>query len=632
MKTLNLTLRTILLILILVNTTITAFAYDMYVNGVYYNINGDEATVTYQNNYTTSGGTTYYESDYSGHVTIPENVTYNGLTYTVTGIGSYAFYNRYSSYALRSISIPITVKTIGDHAFSNCDGLISITFPISIKRIYTRAFEDCDGLTSVTIPDSVNSIGAYAFQKCDKLNNIVIGKSVTSIGNNAFSETPLASITCLAETPPALNNSYSYFYSYVNTTLYVPSNSIQTYRTASVWSNFKIITDFKPNFFSLDDVSAMHGDTIVVPVMMDNENDITAFQTDIYLVEGFEVVKDGDDYLVELSDRKGRDHVIMANETPDGAIRVASYSPTLKTYKNNDGVLFYLTVKVPENGDGVYPLVLKNTRLTTIDEDEVLSPDTYCNVAVAPFIKGDANESGDVTIADVVVTAMYMLFQNPEPFNIEAADMNGDNKITITDVVKIANLILDQDYEDPENMRMMAPNMAGDHMSGEAKGNSVSINLDNEMEYTALQLDLTLPERLTASDFALTERASNLSIIQKDRGNGKVRVVAYTPDLKTIMGNDGAILTFNVDGEMGGDIIVDRIEVVNTNGESVRLAGFNIHVSTPTALTEITTNKAIADVKYFNLAGQAMTEPANGVTLVVTTYNDGTRTTSKIIR
>ncbi len=376
----------------------------------------------------------------------------------------------------------------------------------------------------------------------------------------------------------------------------------------------------------------MHGDTIVVPVIMDNEDDITAFQTDIYLVDGFEVVKDGDDYLFELSDRKGRDHVIMANETPDGAIRVASYSPTLKTYKNNDGILFYLTVKVPENGDGVYPLVLKNTRLTTIDEDEVLSPDTYCNVAVAPFIKGDANESGDVTIADVVVTAMYMLFQNPEPFNIEAADMNGDNKITITDVVKIANLILDQDYEDPENMRMMAPNMAGDHMSGEAKGNSVSINLDNEKEYTALQLDLTLPEGMTASDFALTERASNLGLIAKDRGNGKVRVVAYTPDLKTIMGNDGAILTFNVDGEMGGDIIVDRIEVVNTNGESVRLAGFNIPLSTPTALNEMTASKTIADVKYFNLAGQQMTEPATGVSLVVITYNDGTRTTSKIIR
>ena len=43
MKTLNLTLRTILLTLVLVSTTNTAFAYDFVVKGIYYNISGDEA-------------------------------------------------------------------------------------------------------------------------------------------------------------------------------------------------------------------------------------------------------------------------------------------------------------------------------------------------------------------------------------------------------------------------------------------------------------------------------------------------------------------------------------------------------------------------------------------------------------
>ena len=366
--------------------------------------------------------------------------------------------------------------------------------------------------------------------------------------------------------------------------------------------------------------------------MMENENEITAFQTDIYLVDGFEVLKEeNDEYLVELSDRKGRDHVIMASETPDGAIRVASYSPTLKTYKNNEGELFYITVKVPENGNGVYPFILKNTRLTTVDEDEVLSPDAFCNIAVAPFIKGDANESGEVTITDVVVTAKYILFQDPEPFNLEAADMNGDGKITITDVVKIANLVLDQDYPEAETMRIMAPNMTDDSMSGEFFNNTVSINLDNEMDYTALQLNLTLPEGMTASEFALSERASDLGLIVKDCGNGKVRLLAYSPNLKTIMGNEGSVLTFNVGG-MKGDIMVDRIELVTPNGESVHLNGFNVAADHLTALNEMTTGKTIASVNYFNLAGQSVAEPAAGVTLVVTTYTDGSRTTNKVIR
>ena len=437
---------------------------------------------------------------------------------------------------------------------------------------------------------------------------------------------PLSSITCLATTPPSATG-----FPNTNTAkLYVPKESVDLYRTTYPWNYFTNVYGFGNDSFSVPDNASFHGDTIVIPVSMQNESTITAFQTDLYLPDGFELVKVDDEYQVSLSDRKGRDHVIMVNDAPDGALRVLSYSPTLKSFKNNEGELFYISVKVPEGVRGTFPIWLRNTILTSTDEEELYAIDALSNVAVTNIIKGDANNSGDITIADVVVTAKYILFQNPDPFNLEAADMNGDGKITITDVVKIANLILDQDYDEPENMRMMAPNMAGDHMSGEANGNVVSISLDNEMEYTALQLDLTLPEGMTANEFALTNRASNLGLIVRDRGNGKVRVLAYTPDLKTIKGNDGAVLTFNVDGAMG-DIMVDRIEVVNLDGEAVRLGAFAIPVSTPTALNEMSADKTIANVKYFNLAGQEMTEPSPGVTLIVTTFTDGTRATDKVI-
>lgn len=630
MKTLNSILRTILLTLALVSTATTAFAYDMKVNGICYNINGNEATVTYIH-YDSGYGISGYNrtSKYTNHITIPDTIIFNGLKYTVTSIGEFAFAN---CYTLKSISIPQTIVSISDYSFYNCMGLKNIAIPESVTSIGNSAFWNCGNLTGITIPDSVTFIGTAAFANCDNMTYLTIGSSVASIGTEAFAGTPLAYVTCLAEIPPSFAASNSApFYSYVNTTLYVPLSSIELYKTAPIWKNFKLITDFKPNFFSLNDISTMHGDTIVVPVVMNNENDITAFQTDIYLVEGFEMVKDGDDYLVELSNRKGRDHVIIANETPDGAIRIASYSPTLKAFKNNEGELFYITVKVPDNGDGVYPIILKNTRLTTIDEDEILSPDVFCNVAVAPFIHGDANMSGDITIADVVVTAKYILFQNPEPFNLDAADMNGDSKITITDVVKIANLILDQDYEETTSLRSAATNPISDRMSGKADGGAASIYLDNEQDFTALQMDLTLPEGMTASDFTLTDRASDLGLIVKDRDNGKVRVLAYTPNLKTIKGNNGEVLTFNVAGTKG-DILVDRIELVNVDGKAVRLNAFTIGASNVTELDELAAGKAIAKIEYFNLAGQQISEPAIGVTLVVTTYTDGKRTTNKIIR
>lgn len=631
MKTLNLTLRTILLTLIFASTASTALAYDFMVNGIYYDKNGDNATVTYYyrrlEGYNNGNAIYTYFSNYQGDVVIPETVTYNGIVYTVTNIGDRAFID---CTGLTNVTIPKTVTFISSNAFYNCSRLRDISIPNSVTSIGERAFYQCSNLINLTIPNSVITIGKYAFCECSQLTNVTIGNSVTTIGEYAF-YCGSTCITCLAVVPPTIVNSDA-FSNPSSKKLYVPKESVELYRTTSGWNYFTNVYGFGNDSFSVPDNTSFQGDTIVIPVSMQNESDITAFQTDVYLPEGFQFVKnDNDEYEVSLSDRKGRDHVIMVNDAPDGALRVLSYSPTLKPFKNNEGELFYITVKVPEGVSGTYPIWLRNTILTSTDEEELYAIDALSNVTVTNIIMGDVNADGLVTVTDVVWAAKYILFQNPEPFVFEAADMNGDSKITITDVVKIANLVLDQNYEEPENMRMMTPSVAGDLMSGELYNNSVSINLDNEMDYTALQLNLTLPEGMTASGFALADRASDLGLIMKDCGDGKMRILAYAPNLKTIKGNHGSVLTFNVDGLMG-DIMVDGIELVTPNGESVHLNGFNIAVNNTTALNEMTADKTIASVKYFNLAGQQIAEPAAGVTLVVTTYTDGTRTTNKVIR
>ena len=117
------------------------------------------------------------------------------------------------------ITIPDSVTSIGDFAFSKCYGLKSVavssiekwlsfslsnlgysgikliingeevknlTIPDSVTSIGANAFRACGGLTSITIPDSVTSIGANAFRACGGLTSITIPDSVTSIGNYAF--------------------------------------------------------------------------------------------------------------------------------------------------------------------------------------------------------------------------------------------------------------------------------------------------------------------------------------------------------------------------------------------------------------------------------------------------------------
>ena len=134
----------------------------------------------------------YYGEDYSnvpaknmytGSVVIPESVTYEGVTYSVTSIGYQAFYN---CTGLTSVSIPEGVTSIGSYAFSLCSSLTSVTIPNSVLSIGSGAFDGCTGLTEVAIGNSVTEIGDYAFNNCKSLTSITIPGSVTSIGYSVF--------------------------------------------------------------------------------------------------------------------------------------------------------------------------------------------------------------------------------------------------------------------------------------------------------------------------------------------------------------------------------------------------------------------------------------------------------------
>ncbi len=132
-----------------------------------WSVSGDSATLT-----------KYYGA--GGAVVIPTK--YNG--FTVTGIGSDAFYN---CNTMTSVSIPQGVKNIGYSAFYGCTGLTSLTIPDSVSAIGDSAFYGCTGLTSLTIPDSVSSIDGFAFYGCTGLTSLTIPHSVSFIGNSAFS-------------------------------------------------------------------------------------------------------------------------------------------------------------------------------------------------------------------------------------------------------------------------------------------------------------------------------------------------------------------------------------------------------------------------------------------------------------
>ena len=163
----------IILLCLCMLASINAFAEAVEIDGIYYDLvtKIKEAEVTSNPN------------KYRGAVNIPETVTYNGVTYSVTSIGDNVFYN---CYGLTSVTIGNGVKSIGDGAFYDCYRLTSVNIGNSVESIGISAFRYCSGLTSVTIPNSVTSIGGYTFKDCSGLTAVTIGNSVTSIAYEAF--------------------------------------------------------------------------------------------------------------------------------------------------------------------------------------------------------------------------------------------------------------------------------------------------------------------------------------------------------------------------------------------------------------------------------------------------------------
>lgn len=150
-----------------------------------------------------------------GDVTLPS--TYKDKP--VTAIGAGAFGNLSGERALTSVTIPDSVKSIGEDAFSYGSQLTSVTVGNGVTVIGKYAFDGCTKLTSVilgnqvqtleegafcgctalrtlTLPDSVTAIGPRAFCACSNLYGIRLSKSLESIGEEAFFYCPsLLSIT-----------------------------------------------------------------------------------------------------------------------------------------------------------------------------------------------------------------------------------------------------------------------------------------------------------------------------------------------------------------------------------------------------------------------------------------------------
>ena len=101
---------------------------------------------------------------------------------TVTAVGDRAFIGS----QITAVTIPDSVRTLGEGAFSRCQNLISVQMGGGLTEITRNAFCFCTALESFTVPAGVKSVGQGAFSYCDSLRRVMLAKSVTSVGSYAF--------------------------------------------------------------------------------------------------------------------------------------------------------------------------------------------------------------------------------------------------------------------------------------------------------------------------------------------------------------------------------------------------------------------------------------------------------------
>lgn len=191
------------------------------------------------------------------NITIPATVTIEGKTYNVKGIRESAFRNN----SIDTLVISEGVETIGNYAFQyNYSSLKSITLPNSLRSIGDQAFYYCYGFKNLVIPEGVQSIGSYAFYYCYGMQRVELPSTLQSIGEYAFRETSnLTTVISKIRTPFEISENvfsasqteeynsetqqYEYTYTPCTATLCVPEGTIDAYKAIAGWTMFANILE-----------------------------------------------------------------------------------------------------------------------------------------------------------------------------------------------------------------------------------------------------------------------------------------------------------------------------------------------------------------------------------------------------
>lgn len=585
------------------------------------------------------------------------------LPSTLKHIGGYAFENCNS---LTEVTIPEGVEHIGEFAFANCTSLEKAVLPESLKFLGGMAFDGCSalkniniptgftevpgwfvsgcsslkeisipqgvtkihalsffgtGLTSVVIPEGVDSIFTWAFRECSALKEVSLPNTLKYVGVNVFSHGALESVTIPSSvekidsfafehcyelnhvtvewTNPIEIYEWTFFENGAEDTLYVPSGSKEAYAAAPYWKEFKEIIEYG---FIVNDTSAIAGKELLLPVELTYGADISAFQCDIYLPEGFTLQQDNKGkFDITLDENRADDHTVTAAVQKDGAVRIVVASLTSSIFAERSGNLFYLNLLAKDGLTGEHKITLKNIHISEANGTRHDLNDTDATITVQEFTPADVNNDGLIAVDDVVLTINKVLGVTADGFLFAAADMNADGQILVDDVVQVINSVLGISTANVMTTRCMIH----EAMDMNTTETGFNMNVTNAANYVAMQFDMTLPEGVSLDDIQVTTE-SNHAVAFRLMADGVVRVIVTSLTNELFRGNQ--LLNVSVSADEAATISLTNACVVTRSGALVSVADAEITRAGATGIQ--TVESTVAPVNIYDLSGRLVKKNA----------------------
>lgn len=260
------------------------------------------------------------------------------------------------------------------------------------------------------------------------------------------------------------------------------------------------------------------------------------------------------------------------------------------------------------NNNGLVTAVAVGSAIITATTNDGTSLSASCEVTVSISTekKGDTNGDNEVSVTDYLAIANYILGQSVANFNASAADVNGDNDVSVVDYVGVANIILYDNYTGPSANAVKGQHTEQPSAWMEAIGSEngdLNLLLHQVKPFAAFQMDINLPEGIEIADAKMSKKSQTRNLGVSRLKDGTWRLLYGTLENKAVALDVDHLLTLELAGAgaHSGAVNIDNIVLVDNHASATKLSA--VYVGLPTGIKSIESGSQI-NVDGYDLAGR----------------------------